>query len=205
MNEIDKTNIKSIASWLGTGSIDIFGVPFSGKDTHGTELAKIFGAELISGGDILRSSGGPAHLKKHMATGNLAPTDEFLATVLPYLSKPEFAKKPLILSSLGRWHGEEASVMKAAQESSHPIKAVIYLSISESESEKRWHLAERGREDDAAHHILLNRFNEFRTKTLPVIDFYRQHGLLIEVNAMPAQEIVTADILSRLANLSRSK
>ncbi|HSX52866.1 MAG TPA: nucleoside monophosphate kinase [Patescibacteria group bacterium] len=201
---MNRAEINKISQWLKSGSINIFGLPFSGKDTHGEKLQKLFNAVLLSGGDILRSSKGPKHIQEHIGKGHLAPTDEFLAIVLPFLAQPEYKGKPLILSSVGRWHGEEQSVVKAAVESGHPIKAVIYLSITEDEAKRRWRLAKRGREDDVAEDILLNRFNEFRQKTLPVIDYYRQHGLLIEVDGMPSPENVAVDILHKLAALSNS-
>lgn len=194
--------IDKIKAWLQSGSINVFGLPFSGKDTHGTRIAELFGGVFISGGDILRSSQGIEHIKNHIAKGHLAPTDEYLDIVLPYLSKKKFAGKPLILSSVGRWHGEESSVIKAANDSGHPIKAVIYLSINQSEAKRRWQLAERGRQDDAEENILLNRFSEFQQKTLPVIEFYRQKGLLIEVDGLPEKEEVLANILTKLAAMA---
>lgn len=199
-----ETQLASIQAHLGNGSINIFGMPFAGKDTHGVELAKLLGGSFVSGGSVLRSHA-REHVKQHIAAGNLAPTDKFLETVLPFLAKKELAGKPLLLSSVGRWHGEEPSVIQATEEAGHPLKAVIYLDISEAEAEKRWHTAERGREDDAEHHILLNRFKEFKEKTLPVVDYYRQAGLLIEVDAMPPQPIVTKNILFGLEkHLSRA-
>jgi len=199
-----KTEIEEICSWLGTGSINIFGMPFSGKDTHGHELARFFDARFISSGDILRSPASPAHVQQHIAKGHLAPTDEFINIVLPFLSQKELVKHPLILSSVGRWHGEEPSVLLAAKESGHAIKAVIYLDISETEAIRRWEAAERGREDDAAKHILLNRFNEFKIKTAPVVDHYRKLGLLIEIDGMPPKKVVTKDIVSKLSELSKT-
>jgi len=131
----------------------------------------------------------------------MAPTDEYLAIILPYLERPEFNGKALILSSVGRWHGEESSVLDAAKKSGHPIKAVIYLSITEAEAWNRLALANRKRDDDAEH-ILKTRFTEFRDKTLPVIEYYRNLGLLIEVDGIPSREQVTNEILSQLAALS---
>lgn len=195
MNNLEQ--VQNIKEWLGAGSINIFGLPFAGKDTHGLELAKLLGAAFISGGDILRSQA-HQHVKEHIAKGHLAPTEAYLEMVLPYLSQAKFAGKPIVLSSVGRWHGEEPSVMKACDESGHPIKAVIYLDIPEGEAQKRWEAAERGREDDAEHHILQNRFNEFRGKTLPVIDYYRDEGLLIDIDATPPIESVSANILGKL-------
>lgn len=193
--------LNEISLWLGSGSINIFGLPFSGKDTHGSELAKFFDASIISGGDILRSDLGPKHIQEHIARGLLAPSKEYLDIVLPYLSQPKFDNRPLILSSVGRWKGEETSVLEAAKDSDHPIKAVLYLDITRAEAIRRWHLAERGRDDDAAEHILEKRFLEFQEKTVPVLEFYKSEGLLIDIDGMPPQGEVTAVILEKLHQL----
>ena len=42
--------------WLGTGSINVFGLPFSGKDTVGLRLAELLGAKFLSSGLILRAA-----------------------------------------------------------------------------------------------------------------------------------------------------
>jgi adenylate kinase len=200
--QVRQKHIHAIKKWLGTGAINIFGLPFAGKDTHGHELAHFFSAPLIGGGDILRSDEGPQHIKDHIAAGMLAPSDEYLEIVTPYLAQQKFAGHPLILNTVGRWHGEETSIMEAAQASGHPIQAVLFLQITTKEARRRWHLAERGRDDDAAEHILQKRFEEFNEKTVPVIEFYRLKGLLIEVDGMPPQQEVTDDILKKLHDLA---
>lgn len=192
----------TIKTWLGTGSINIFGLPFAGKDTHGRELAEIFGATLIGGGDILRNSTIPPHVKKIIDQGLLAPTDDYIDIVLPYLSRPEIADTPFILSSVGRWHGEEDGVMQAADESGHPVRAVVYLSIDNSEAVRRFNrsqdLGDRESRDDDAEHLLETRIEEFRQKTIPVIDYYRKRDLLIEIDGRPPKPIVLDAILDAL-------
>lgn len=192
-----------IKRWLGTGSINLFGRPFAGKDTQGRKLAELFNAPILGGGDILRRAGMPENIKTIMTSGELIPTKDYLELVLPYLRKSEFAGKPLILSSVGRWHGEEAGVLEATAAASHPLRAAVYLKASESTIRKRQlasqKLGDRGqRADDNKLQI---RLEEFENKTLPVIDFYRDEGLLIEVNANQTPDAVTKDILAQLAAL----
>ena len=199
---VSSAQIEKIKSWLGSGSINIFGLPFAGKDTHGHELAKLFNGTLISGGDILRSQKDAKHVQAHINVGKLAPTDEYMRIVLPFLAQEKFVGNPLILSSVGRWHGEEVGVVKAAEQSNHPLKAVIFLNIGEAEMRKRWktslELKDRGERKDDAEHILETRIVEFNEKTGPVIDFYRNRGLLIEVDGMPPRKEVLTAILNQL-------
>ena len=196
--------ITAIKQWLGTGSINIFGLPFSGKDTVGIRLAELIGAKFLSSGLILRSAQDEDNdLKKDLSAGNLAPTDKFENIVLPYFKREDLHDFPLILSSVGRWEGEEYSVISAANGSGHPIKAVIVLNVSEAEVKKRWHdsrlLMDRGqREDDRDERILDNRINEFRTKTMPVIETYHARDLLVPVSASADKDSVFYNVINGL-------
>ena len=193
-----------IELWLGAGSINIFGRPFAGKDTQGKRLADQFKGHLLGGGDILRNSIIPQHIFDIQAAGNLIPSADYVAIVLPYLKKAEFAGKPLILSSVGRWKGEEEGVIEALTEANHPLKAVIYLDISEEDVRKRWHALES--HDDRHHRaddtldILETRLQEYRDKTLPVIDEYEKQGLLIRVDGTKTPDEVQEHILQALAS-----
>ena len=81
-------NISTIKDWLGTGSINIFGLPFSGKDTVGIRLAEDLGAKFLSSGLILRHiAEEDQDLAKEMKQGLLADTNKFLDSALPYLSR----------------------------------------------------------------------------------------------------------------------
>ena len=48
--------ISKIKEWLGRGSINIFGLPMSGKDTQGVKLAETLGAKFLSSGMIIRAN-----------------------------------------------------------------------------------------------------------------------------------------------------
>ncbi len=206
MENVDK--IVAIKKWLGTGSINIFGRPFAGKDTHGRELATLFNASLLGGGDILRNSVIPEHVKEHMRNGKLIPTDDYIAIVLPYLSKDEFAGKPLILSSVGRWHGEEEGVLEATEQAGHPVKAVLYLDLEEELVRSRWsgknHVGERGERHDDTEEILEVRLEEYREKTLPVIEYYKQTELLIDIDSALEKHVVLDNIIDELYKLAHT-
>ncbi len=196
--------IKIISGWLQAGSINIFGRPFSGKDTQGQILADLFQAPLIGGGDILRSHHDPAKIEQILASGGIVPSDFYLNMVLPYLSRPNFKDKPLVLSAVGRSHGEEETIMKAAADSGHPIKAVIVLQLSEEEVWRRFEESrlehDRGNRSDDHHNVLKTRLQKFQDKTVPVIEFYRHKKLLIEVDGEKGREEVTSKILEELAS-----
>ena len=198
----DNRKISAIQDWLGAGSINIFGLPFAGKDVQGKILAKIFNGNLLGGGEILRSITLPTSVQECLRMGKLIPSEEYVKIVLPYLKKPNLAGRPLILSSVGRWSGEEMGVLTAVKESGHPLKSVIYLKISENDAIKRWSMLmknnDRKERRDDAEEVLKTRFNEFKEKTKPVIDFYDDLELLIEIDGKDTREKVTNSIIDSL-------
>lgn len=201
--------INKIKEWLGTGSINIFGLPMSGKDTQGIKLAETLNAKFLSSGMIIRAMEIETR-QKLSSKGNLIPTNTFYEWVLPYFERKDLFEYPLILSSIGRWSGEEDQVMSVAAGAGHEIKAVIILNISENEVENRFNeaktLNDRGeREDDKDLEVFHNRLQEFRTKTLPVLQHYNSLGILINVNGNQTREAVFDEIIDKLYQKSLEK
>lgn len=200
--------IEIIKAWLGTGSINIFGLPMSGKDTVGVKLAERLGGKFLSSGIIARAM--EESLEKKVTTeGRLIPSNLFYEWILPYFEKPELQKFPLILSSVGRWNGEENQVISVAKASGHPIKAVVMLQLSEQDAIGRWEAAkllnDRGlRGDDANPKIFETRLNEYREKTIPVLKHYKELGLLVPVRADLTREQVFAQTVESLAKFAQS-
>ena len=194
--------ISTIKTWLDTGSINIFGLPMSGKDTQGLRLAEALGAKFLSSGLIIRAM--EKETRQNLTSGgNLAPTNLFFEWVLPYFERSDLRDFPLVLSGIGRWSGEENQVMSVAAGAGHEIKAAVLLNISETDVENRFNAAsaldDRGeREDDKSLEIFRNRLQEFRTKTLPVLQHYKALGLLVEVNGDQLRDDVFAEIIDKL-------
>lgn len=201
-------NIAIIKNWLGTGSINIFGLPYSGKDTVGIRLAQNLGGKFLSSGLILRDAEkNDKDLALELGAGMLATQDKFRNIVLPYFGRADLAQYPLILSSVGRWIGEETPTIEAAQNANHPIKAVILLNVSEADINTRWQdarvLQDRGkRTDDKERAILNTRVEEFRTKTMPVIKKYHDMGILVSVNADQPKDNVFDEVILKLAEFA---
>jgi adenylate kinase len=202
----DSEKIDVIKKWLGSGAIDIFGRPFAGKDAQGQRLARVLGGTLVGGGEILRSSVIPQRVKDNINSGKLAPINDYINIVLPYLSRPNLAGKPLFLSTVGRWHGEEDAVISVLEKSGHPMKAVLYLDISTNESHTRWLAREinNDRPDryDDTEETLNIRFAEFQDKTLPVLNYYRNLGLLVEIDGKGSRDKITSYIIDALYKLA---
>lgn len=197
-----------VSKWLGCGSINIFGLPFAGKDTQGRIIADIFGGVLISSGDILRHNQSNKKLQDIMAAGGIIPSNLFEEIVLPFLSRRELKDKPLILSEVGRLQGEELVVMRATEDSGHPTKAVVFLKLPDEEVWNRFEQSktehDRGDRADDRKEVLKTRVDKFNQKVMPVIGYYRDQGLLIEVDGTLTNNEVTTQIMDKLAVLASS-
>lgn len=198
--------LQTIKTWLGTGSINVFGLPMSGKDTVGVRLAEAIGGKFLSSGLIVRAMEKSTN-QDVSGGGKLVPQNLFYDWVLPYFEKVELREYPLVLSSIGRWNGEEDQVMSVARSSGHPIKAVVMLQLSEQDVIGRWEAAkllnDRGlRADDADPEIFQTRINEFREKTVPVLKHYQELGLLVPVKADAPRDQVFTNVVKALADFA---
>jgi adenylate kinase len=192
---------KLIKRWLGSGSLNIFGRPFAGKDTQAARLAAWLEAPVIGGGDIIRSSTNlPEEVRVTNDAGQLVPQGSYLALVTPYFRRHEFDDKPLVLSSVGRWYGEERQIIASAQEAGHPIRCAIYIDLSVEQIEKRFQAAhaDTARTIRADHDTLDTRLSEFANKTVPVLGTYRTLNMLITVEGTGSIEEIERRIIAAL-------
>ena len=194
--------LEKIKSWLGTGSLNIFGLPMSGKDTVGMRLAEDLQAKFLSSGIIIRAY--EAEQNEDMTgSGKLIPTNTFYDIILPYFSREELRNDSLVLSSVGRWSGEEDKIMEAAKAGGHEIKAVVLLDLTEEEVKNRFEAAkdlnDRGeRADDANIEVFETRLAEFREKTMPVLNHYDELKMLVKVPASGSRDEVYVNVIDRL-------
>lgn len=194
--------LEKIKSWLGTGSLNIFGLPMSGKDTVGMRLTENLQAKFLSSGIIIRAY--EAEQNEDMTgSGKLIPTNTFYDIILPYFSREELSNDSLVLSSVGRWSGEEDKIMEAAKAGGHEIKAVVMLDLTEEEVKNRFEAAkelnDRGeRADDANIEVFETRLAEFREKTMPVLNHYDELKMLVKVPAIGSRDEVYVNVIDRL-------
>lgn len=199
---------EAVKKWLGTGSINIFGIQFSGKDTQGKRLADWTGGWLLGGGELSRRLADelPAEARKNTEAGQLLPKDVYMQLMPPFLMREEFAGKPLVLSAVGRMHGEEEGINKACNDSGHNIKAVVWLDMDEALVWERWRkmseVKDREARTDDAESGLRTRIEWYKKWTLPVKQFYSERGLVINVDGSLPPDKVEAEILDGLYRLA---
>lgn len=199
--------IATIQSWLGSGSVNIFGLPLSGKDTVGKRLADDLDGVYVSSGEILRTAENTGTTVLDMSEGHWVPQQQFFDIVLPYFSDPELDGKPLVLGGVGRWSGEEVQTMTALVGAGHETRAVVFLDLSDEEIHARFEAAkdlkDRGRrKDDSDFSLVQARITEFREKTTPVLDEYKRLGLLVHIDAVGPREEVYERVIKGITHLA---
>jgi adenylate kinase len=201
--------ITQIKTWLGAGSVNVFGLPLSGKDTVGKRLATDIEGIYVSSGEILRTAENTGVAVLDINDGHWVPQQQFFDLVLPYFSDASLDGKPLVLGGVGRWSGEETQTMAALTGSGHETRAVIFLELSDDEIRARFAAADRvanrgARKDDADFTLVEERITEFRTKTMPVLNAYKALGLLVKVNAYGSRDEVYQRVVNGLLKLTKT-
>jgi adenylate kinase len=181
----------------------LIGPPGSGKGTQGERLAERLGLEHLAAGDLLRAEvekGTPlgTHVADMMSRGELVPDVVIISLLMPRVLAANEAKGYL-LDGFPRSVDQAVEARKLAELATAGPDAVIYLDAPREELVRRI-LARaevEGRPDDNPETVA-NRLRVFEEATRPLIDYYRERGLLHIVNADQHEDEVTREILKAL-------
>jgi adenylate kinase len=181
----------------------LLGAPGSGKGTQGPPLARRFGVPHLSSGELLREqvkAGSELGLEVAGALdrGELVPDEVIVALMHEVLSSPATAEG-YVLDGFPRTVAQ-AERAEGLLDTTGGLDGVVYLDLPDDVVRQR--LAERAnranRSDDDAD-VVERRLRVFHADTRPLLDYYRQRGLLVPVDATPAPGEVTAAIVAELA------
>src|SRR3989442_11823868 len=176
----------------------LLGAPGSGKGTQGPILAQHFGVPYLSSGELLRT--------------HAAAQTELGRRVAPYLNGGALVPDELVLAAVDEaldavgeggyvLDGFPRTLAQASRFDARSPDAVVYLALPDDVARQRLtRRAGEGRTDDAHREVIERRLRLFHAKTEPLLDFYRQRGLLTEVDAVQPIDAVTAAILDALGS-----
>jgi adenylate kinase len=181
----------------------LIGPPGSGKGTQGERLAARLGLEHLAAGDLLRAEvENETPLGKRvsdmMSAGDLVPDAVIISLLMPRVLAAADANGYL-LDGFPRSVEQAVEARKLADLASAGPDAVIYLDAPREELTRRIlaRAETEGRSDDNAETVK-NRLRVFDEATSPLVDHYRERGLLHVVDAAQDPDEVTADILRAL-------
>lgn len=165
------------------------GPPGSGKGTQAQLLAQRAGVPAISTGEILRTAvrqGTPLGLQARavMEAGELVPDDLMIALIRDRIGAPD-ASKGFILDGFPRTVEQASALEKLLAGNGLGLTAVLNLLVPEAVLVDRLHgrSKEEHRADDRPDTIL-ERLRVYHQKTEPLVGFYRDRGLLLELDGM---------------------
>lgn len=182
----------------------LIGPPGSGKGTQGERLAQRLGIEHLAAGDLLRAEvENDTPLGRQVAgimqRGELVPDGVILDLVMPRVLEAS-AANGYLLDGFPRSVEQAREARELAAQAGAGPDAVIYLDAPRAELIRRI-LARaeiEGRSDDNPETVE-NRLRVFEEATAPLVDHYRERGLLHIVNANQHEDAVTDEILAALA------
>jgi len=161
----------------------LLGPPGAGKGTQGHRLSARYNIPEISTGDILRAAvhqETPLGLeaKGYMDRGALVPDEIIIGIVRERLAQDD-TNHGFILDGFPRTLAQAEALTQLSKEQNRPIEHVISIEVSAEELLQR--LTGRrqleGRHDDTDAAIR-HRLEVYQRETAPLIDYYRQQGLL---------------------------
>lgn len=176
----------------------LIGPPGSGKGTQGQRLAARLRLEHIAAGDLLRAevAAGTAlgsQVRDLLRRGDLVPDAIVLSLVLPRVLDAA-AAGGYLLDGFPRSVEQAREARKLADQVDAGPDAAIYLDAPRPELMRRIleRSKEQGRVDDNEQTVE-NRLQVFDEATKPLIEYYRERGLLRIVDAaQPADDVMTA-------------
>ncbi|HLP76202.1 MAG TPA: adenylate kinase [Candidatus Paceibacterota bacterium] len=191
-------------------NIALFGPPGAGKGTQSEFLIKKYNLFYISTGDLLRKEMAEKsklglEAQSIMAAGGLVP-DEIIVQIIEKTITDNPGCNGFLFDGFPRTY-IQAYILEGLMLKLHTsLNCLISLSVSEEESVRR--LLNRGitsgRSDDNEA-VIRNRLKEYNQKTLPVLQFYRDKGIYVEVNGAATIEEVRHQITDLIRNeLSKS-
>jgi adenylate kinase len=191
----------------------LLGPPGAGKGTQGSRIAKRFGIQQLSTGDMLReaaAAGTPLGLRtKHiMDRGELVPDGVVIAVVADRIDQPD-AANGFVLDGFPRTVPQAEALDRELSARGIRLDAVLELEANEDVLLVRI----RGRAEEAANQgqsvrrddnpeVFKTRLRAYRAQTVPVTEYYRSQGLLKIVDGLQSIDIVTEELTTALSEFT---
>jgi adenylate kinase len=174
----------------------LLGPPGAGKGTQAQVLCQRLGVPAISTGDMLREAVTEgtelgAKVQGIMSSGALVDDATMAEVVRERLAKPD-ARGGFLLDGYPRTLPQAETLAGILREAGRDLDAVLLVDVPEDELVRRALL--RGRADDKEE-VIRERLRVYREKTEPLIGYYRERGLLRELDGNRPVEEVTARML----------
>jgi adenylate kinase len=182
--------------------IVLLGAPGAGKGTQGTALAEQFDVTHVSSGELLRAEMAAgtelgqnvAHIVAH---GDLVPDDLVLSIVGRALNEA-IKSGGYVLDGFPRTVEQAKRAFERAVPAGIEADFVVYLAVPDDTVRERLAGRHEGRVDDGDPEVVQRRLDLFHAETEPLLAFYRDRGILREIDARGTPDEVRANVLAAL-------
>ncbi|MGU3435763.1 adenylate kinase [Actinomycetes bacterium M1A6_2h] len=177
----------------------LLGPPGAGKGTQAKLLSEKLGIPHVSTGDLFRANIGEStplgiEAKKYLDAGDLVPSELTVDMVRSRVSEPD-ATGGFILDGFPRSVGQADSLTEILAEMDQKLDAVVSFVIDEDVVVER--MLARGREDDTED-VIRNRMKVYRDETAPLLNYYKDHGRLVTIDAEGDVDEVNRTVLDAI-------
>lgn len=183
----------------GRLKVVLLGPPGSGKGTQAAVLSQTLGVPAISTGDMLREAVADGsdlgrRVEGIMNSGALVD-DGTMAEVVRERLLRRSGVRGFLLDGYPRTVPQAETLEQILGEGSERLDAVMLVDVPEEELVRR--ALARRRQDDREE-VIRERLRVYREKTAPLIGYYRQRGLLREIDGHRPIAEVTSRMLTAL-------
>ena len=186
-------------------NIALFGPPGAGKGTQSEFLIKTYNLFYISTGDMLRremaeKSRLGLEAQSIIASGGLV-SDEIIVQIIEKTITDNPSCNGFLFDGFPRTYIQAYILEGLMLKLNTALNCLISLKVPEEESVRRLLArgATSGRSDDNET-VIRNRLREYNQKTLPVLQFYRDKGILVEVDGTANIPVVREQITQIVRN-----
>jgi adenylate kinase len=181
----------------------LLGPPGAGKGTQAQRLVVRLGIPQIATGDMLRAAvaaGTPVgrEAKSFMEAGKLVPDEVVIGVAEERLSQPD-ARQGFILDGFPRTVGQAEALDRMLPKLGVSLERCVALAVDPDRLLgrllKRAEIEGRVDDNEAA---IRERMREYQAKTRPLLDYYRQRGVLREVDGVGTMDEVAERIEAAL-------
>jgi adenylate kinase len=181
----------------------LMGPPGAGKGTQAQVVADHFGIPAISTGDIFRanvSQGTPlgVEAQRYMDKGEYVP-DEITNRMVRNRIDEADAEPGFLLDGYPRTVAQVKELDGMIRFTGHQLDAAVVLTVDAEELVQRLLLRAQteGRADDTEE-VIRRRQEVYAEQTAPLVDIYRERGVLVEIDGTGAVDEVTKRIFDAL-------
>lgn len=136
---------------------------------------------------------------EYIAKGELVP-DEVVVGMVRNFMKEHSSSKGFIFDGFPRTTPQAEALDNLLAEFGAKIDVVLGLEVNEDELVKRLLLRGEtsGRADDQSEETIRNRFKEYQTKTLPLMDYYTKKNSYVGVNGMGEIDQIQTSLIEEI-------